>query len=327
MTHIKRVAVHGTGRTASELMRALPHHDLELVAAIVHSPEKIGRDVGELVGLPAAGITTTGSLVDALAARPVDVVFYAGLSGPAHRRAMTVCAEAGVDQVHACFVDPRSALDPAELRELTNSARTSGTRIVGTGMIPGLWLDVLPALLASALPGPVSVHGRRVSDISSWGAETLRTEIGVGTDRSGPAHRIESLLRECGRLVADSLGLDGSDIESVGGFVLADEDTRVADIVVPRGHVQGFDQSVVLRDGGTERLRLTWSGSGATPGSGGADTDVVLTLTGWDSSELTVRVEVPADPYPGTAARMIRAARGLVDLPPGLHPPTALAVG
>ncbi len=323
-----RVGIYGTGRTAAELLAALPQTPFLLTSAIVHSPGKAGKDIGELVGQAPVGVLATADLEAALTSGEFDVLLYAGLTGERHEQTLAACAAAGVDQVHACFVDPRAALAPEVRERVEAAARESGSRMVGTGMIPGLWLDVLPALLSSGVPGPVSVRGQRVSNISSWGRDVLAQEFGVGTRTSGLSWRADALLRESARLVADVLGLGDHALVSEGGLAAAETESTIGDIVVHPGEVEGFAQSVVLHDGESERLRLEWSGFGGSAAKPGqASTDVVLTLTGGDGSELVVRVNTPVDPYPGTAARMLQAVRGLRLLPAGLHPPTALPVG
>jgi len=330
MTTPTRVGIYGTGRTAAELVAALPETSFVLTTAIVHSPAKAGKDIGELVGRAPVGVRATADLGAALASGEMDVLLYAGLAGEGHEQSMLACADSGVDQVHACFVDPRSALAPDVRDRIEAAAAGSGSRMVGTGMIPGLWLDVLPALLTSGLPAPVSVRGERISNISSWGRDVLAHEVGIGSDASGPSPRTDALLRESANLIADVLGLGGRELRSGGGLVAAAADTTVAGIEVRAGQVEGFDQSVVLVEDGNERLRLAWAGFGdpaTRSGSGTDGSDVVLTLTGGDATELVVRVSAPRDPYPGTAARMLHAVRGLRALPAGLHPPTALAAG
>jgi len=319
-----RVGIYGTGRTAAELLAGLPHTPFVLTSAIVHSPEKAGRDIGELVGQEALGVPATTDLDAALASGTIDVLLYAGLTGEHHLHAMTACAQAGVDQVHAGFVDPRAALAPEDRTRIEAAAQASGSRIVGTGMMPGLWIDVLPSLLASGLPAPVSVHCKRISNISSWGRDVLAHEFNVGTTTSGPSWRADSLLRESARLVADALGLAGCDLRSEGGLVAATAESRVGDTVVRPGEVKGFDQAVVLSDGGVDRVRLEWAGFGEPVAASSGDADVTLRLTGGDATELVVRVSAPVDPYPGTAARMLHAVRGVRTLPGGLHAPTAL---
>lgn len=316
-----RVGVFGSGRTATELVAALRRTRHVITAWVVHSPHRAGTDLGELTGGPPLGVIASTDLEGAVCSTDVDLLLYAGLSGDEHQRAMALCAEHGVDMVHACFVHPAVALSAASYQELAALTAASGARIVGTGMIPGLWLDVLPVLLTSALPAPVSVRAERGSNISSWGDDVLRTEIGVGTRRTGTATQIDALLRESAMMIADALDLLDPAVESRGGLVLAAEDRQVGAVPVRRGEVEGFHQEAVVVIDGIERVNLTWSGLAEI----GGEHDVELLLTGGDGSELRVRVSAPVDPYPGTAARMVRAVDGIQRLMPGLHPTSALA--
>src|SRR4051812_32996363 len=76
-----RVAVWSTGGIGSIAIRAISRRpDLELVGVWVHSPEKEGRDAGELAGIDPVGVTATND-VDALLAAGVDCVVYAA-QGP-----------------------------------------------------------------------------------------------------------------------------------------------------------------------------------------------------------------------------------------------------
>jgi hypothetical protein len=68
----------GVGTIAIDAIRRRP--DLELVGVWVHSPEKDGRDVGELAGGAAIGLAATND-ADVLIALEPDCVVYAA-SGP-----------------------------------------------------------------------------------------------------------------------------------------------------------------------------------------------------------------------------------------------------
>ncbi len=68
----------GVGTIAIDAIRRRP--DLELVGVWVHSSEKDGRDVGELTGGGAIGLTATNDAAALIALEP-DCVVYAA-SGP-----------------------------------------------------------------------------------------------------------------------------------------------------------------------------------------------------------------------------------------------------
>ena len=71
-----RVVQWSTGNVGKLALHGIiSHPDLELVGLWVHSPDKVGRDAGELVGLPATGVKATND-VDALLALEPDCVSY-----------------------------------------------------------------------------------------------------------------------------------------------------------------------------------------------------------------------------------------------------------
>lgn len=320
-----RLATYGSGRTITELVRQIRPGPHRLVAAVVHSPQRGRQDLGVLTVGEPLDLQTTTDLHAVLASGDVDLLLYGGLLGDTHERVMSACAETGVDMIHACFAHPRLALPPETLAQLTEAAERSGARILGTGVMPGMWLDVLPALLATCVPDPVHIRARRISDLSSWGVEVLRQELGLGGPRAGPAPRYDAVLRESAQELADALGLDAVELRSQGGAITAAAAIRVGQIDVPAGTVEGFDHHVTAHAGGEEVFDLSWLAL-PEPETRGLRLGLDLTLVGGDGEELIVHARSPADPYPATAARMLKAVGPLTRLPPGLHLPAALAV-
>src|SRR5690348_6968426 len=69
-------ATGGLGQAAIGQIRL--HPDLELVGCWVHSPEKAGKDAGELAGIGPIGVVATSSMDDVIALQP-DCVLYSPL--------------------------------------------------------------------------------------------------------------------------------------------------------------------------------------------------------------------------------------------------------
>jgi hypothetical protein len=98
-----RIVLWTTGHVARFAGRAIVEHpDLELVGAYAWSPEKVGRDVGELIGTEPLGIVATADVDELLALRP-DVVGYYQILRPdaIEEHTATLCRflEAGVNVV------------------------------------------------------------------------------------------------------------------------------------------------------------------------------------------------------------------------------------
>jgi 2,4-diaminopentanoate dehydrogenase len=147
-----RVAQWSTGNVGRHAVQTiLSHPELELVDVIVHSAGKVGRDVGELCGLPATGVVTTDD-VDAVLARKPDCVSYTATGDlrPAAAVAdMCRALEAGINVVSTSVVSlvhPKSA-DKKAVAKLQAACDAGGASCFTSGIDPGFANDVLPLTL------------------------------------------------------------------------------------------------------------------------------------------------------------------------------------
>lgn len=137
-----RVVQWTSGGVARETTRAiLSHPGLELVGMYAYSPEKAGRDAGELVGLPALGIAATAAIDELIALRP-DVVSY----NPLYPDIDQLCQllSAGINIVTTCNFITGWGLDyqanrygPNARQRLQDAAISGGASMFGTGINPG----------------------------------------------------------------------------------------------------------------------------------------------------------------------------------------------
>ena len=135
-----RVAVWSTGGIGVAAIRAIHRRpDLELVGVWVHTPEKVGRDAGELAGLDPIGVAATNDFDALLALRP-DCVVYAA-SGP-ERDAAAVpdyvrILGAGINVVlttSTMLVYP-PVFEPASRDQLDAAAQAGGASLYASGIL------------------------------------------------------------------------------------------------------------------------------------------------------------------------------------------------
>ena len=142
----------GVGLIAIDAIRRRP--DLELVGVWVHSPQKVGRDAGELAGGAPVGVAATNDGDELIALRP-DCVVYAA-SGP-QRDASAVpdylwLLGAGINVVSTTST---SLVYPpvyfaAEWRDQLEAAAKSGNAsFYASGIFPGFGSDQLALLLTT----------------------------------------------------------------------------------------------------------------------------------------------------------------------------------
>ena len=116
-----RVIQWATGAQGVESIRAIHERpDLELVGGWVHTPEKDGRDLGELAGIGPIGVTATRD-VDALLALGADCVAYM----PRNTSLDEVCAilASGCNVVTTAFLFYPRALPADDLARLLDACR------------------------------------------------------------------------------------------------------------------------------------------------------------------------------------------------------------
>ena len=147
-----RVVQWSTGNVGKLALRGIINHpDLELVGLWVHSPDKVGRDAGELVGLPATGVTATND-VEALLALEPDCVSYTATGDLRPSEAIDDMCRilASGANVVATSVVPLvypPAADPSVVARLEEACRKGGTTCLTSGIDPGFGNDTLPLVL------------------------------------------------------------------------------------------------------------------------------------------------------------------------------------
>jgi hypothetical protein len=235
-----RVVHWGTGNTGKLALRGVIHHpDLELVGLYVHDPAKVGRDAGELVGMPDVGVTATSD-VDALLALGADCLCYLGDGiGPRSFEAtdeMCRFLEAGCNVVTTSLnqlVYPRTAA--AALREpLAAACVAGGSSFFGNGADPGFGSDLLPLTLLTLMDEVESVRVQEIVDYSYYDQSFVMREMfgfGAPLSHEAPLFTSGALTEYWGgvvTLVADKLGIELDDIVEVCEVAALDRDVDVA---------------------------------------------------------------------------------------------------
>jgi hypothetical protein len=197
-------ATGGVGRAA--IQDVLAHPDLELVGCWVHSADKDGLDVGEIIGAEPVGVlaTTNAEEILALAA---DCVVYAPLV-PSDDE-VTALLRSGKNVVTPVgWIYP----DRSRVAHIEEACREGGATLHGTGIHPGGITERFP-LMVSAVSAAIShVRAEEFSDIRTYGAPDVIRHVMAfgGTPDEALASPMAALLgggfKASVRMVADELG-------------------------------------------------------------------------------------------------------------------------
>lgn len=234
-----RVAHVGTGLTGREALRGiLSHPGLELVSLWVSSPDKVGRDAGDLVGLDTAGVVAVGSLDEALACAP-DVLSYCG-NGLGREASVVAEAaralESGVDVITISLLNmlyPPAA--PAELcQPLLAAATAGGSTFLSTGLDPGFSSDLLPMALLTLSDSVEHIRIQEIGVYDHYDVEpVIRGIMGFGQPPSydAPIATGGAFVAFWGPMVrqlADRLSMDLDEIIGTSDYAVHDQDLNTS---------------------------------------------------------------------------------------------------
>jgi 4-hydroxy-tetrahydrodipicolinate reductase len=299
-----RVVQWATGNIGTKSLRGvIEHPDMDLVGLVVHSPDKAGRDAGDLCGLAPTGVLATNDLEDVLALAP-DCVLY--MPQGCDVDALCRLLESGTNVVttRGEFHHPPS-LDPATRERIEAACAKGGTSIHSTGSSPGFISEAVPIVLTSIQRRLDRLAIEEYADLSERNSPELLFQImGYGRDPAAfGTGRWDHGAQSFGptlRLLADALSLPLDEIVASGEVAVAPAPLDIAAGRIDAGTVAAQRMTVCGRRGG--RSLLTFSATWYC----GTDLDPTWDLrpTGW-------RIEVEGDaplhvelPFPVPLERM-----------------------
>ena len=182
----KRVVVWGTGFVGRMVIPEIVRHPaFELVGVGVSTPEKVGRDAGEICGIGSVGITATDDVDALVSLRPDALVHYGPtaahaaenieLMGTFLRAGIDVCSTAMTPWVWPAMAqNPPSWVDP--ITEACNEGKAS---CFTTGIDPGFANDLFPMTLMGLCGEVRSVRALEILDYINYEGD-YEEEMGIG---------------------------------------------------------------------------------------------------------------------------------------------------
>ncbi len=235
-----RVAVWSTGGVGSIAVDAIRRRpNMKLVGVWVHSPDKVGRDAGELAGGPPIGVTATNDS-DALIALQPDCVIYAA-SGP-ERDAGAVpdylrLLEAGINVVSTTstsLIYPPAYFAKEWRDQMEAAAKAGDASFYASGIFPGFGSDQLALLLTTQSKTIRRITATEVALNDHYPVASVMMD-GMGFGR--PLD-FEPMLKTPGfiemawgapiHLIAEALGVEVGEIRGSLDRRLTDRDIEVA---------------------------------------------------------------------------------------------------
>ena len=239
-----RVVQWTTGNVGTSSVRALlADPTIDVVGCFAWSPEKVGRDIGELVGGEPLGVTATDD-VDALLALRPDCVVYNPMWFDVDEAVRILASGANVVTT-ASFITGHNLGEGRE--RLEDACRRGGSTIFGSGVSPG-FAQLLAIVAANACDRVDKVTIAEAADTTFYDSPDTERPVGFGTPIDDPnlpdmAARGTAIFAEAVRLVADSLGVELDEIVCEAEFAQTTEDLYLGSWTIAKGCVAGVSAS------------------------------------------------------------------------------------
>lgn len=256
-----RVVQWTTGNVGRRSVRAIvAHPDLELVGCYAWSPDKVGRDVGELCGIDRVGVTATDD-VDALLSLEPDCVVYNPMWQDPDE--LVHILEAGVNVVStAAFVNGLGL--GTDRDRILDACKRGGSSMFGSGINPG-FAELLTIVTANICDRIDKVTITESADTTLY--DSPATELPAGfarpiDDPELPAMTAKgtAVFGEAIAMVADALGIALDEIVCEAEYAQTTEDLDLESWTIPAGCVAGIDANWQGRVAGRTivQLRVRW---------------------------------------------------------------------
>ncbi len=239
-----RVVQWTTGNVGKSSVQAIAANPmLELVGCYAWSPEKVGRDVGELCGTERLGIAATND-VDALLELEPDCVVYNPMwldVGELER-----ILSAGVNVVAtASFITGHNL--GADRDRIAGACQRGGATMFGTGVSPG-FAELLAIVSAGICERVDKVTVNETADTTFYDSPATEMPVGFGKPIDHPdlqamtAHGT-AVFAEAIRMVADSLGVELDGVRCEAEYAQTTADLDLGSWTIAAGCVAGVAAS------------------------------------------------------------------------------------
>jgi 4-hydroxy-tetrahydrodipicolinate reductase len=259
-----KVVQFGIGPIGAELVKyALKKKGLEFVGAVDIDPNKVGKDLGEVVGADRIGVSITNEPKKLLAkARPDLVLHSTGSYLKDVKSQLLEIMRAGADIVSTCEeLSYPFIKNPVIAKELNAAARRNDVTLLGTGVNPGFVMDALVLTATGVCQDVKSVKSSRIQD-ASYRRLPFQKKIGAGLTLQEFRSKVaEGTIKHVGfqesiAMIASGLGWKLDRVDEVIEPKVADTPVSSQFLKVEQGQVAGVNQTATGIVGGEPLILL-----------------------------------------------------------------------
>ena len=261
-----RVIQYGVGTIGLEISRLILEKDsLQLVGVIDIDPVKVGKDIGELLGIKPVGVKVSDSPKKVFSQTKADVVIHSTISSLKKAQSQILEAiSAGFDVVSTTEeLSFPIGENKKVAEEIDAAALKNKVAVVGVGVNPGFVMDTLPILMTAVSQKIEKIEVYRQINASMRRIPFQKKIGSTLTVGEFNAKVKEGVIRHVGlpeslSMIAHALGWKLDGMSQTIEPIVSDHEIKLEWGVVKKGNVRGVRQTAVGVVCGKERIVLNF---------------------------------------------------------------------
>ncbi len=322
-----RVVLWGLGAMGSGIARLLSkRRGVQVIGACDINPELLGKNLYEALDIPQEGrpdAPITGDIKKALEQKPVDICVIATHSfvKDVYPKVLEV-----VDQgVNVLTIAEEMAWPWAQSPDMALDMHIMAVKnkvsVLGTGINPGMMMDLLAVCLSGAQTELSGVHCERVNSLSPFGRAVMEEQgIGLAPQAFEQGVAEGALAGHVGfeesiHLMASAFGWPVDEVKTRMRPIITQVDRKAPHGEASAGQVAGVDMRALGIIEGEEKITMSHPQQ-IEPQLAGVETGDYITLKGRPPIAMAIKPEV--DGGLGTIAMACNTLPFVVAAKPGL---------
>jgi len=321
-----KVIVWGLGSMGSGMVdMLLKKKGVDVVGAVGRGP-KVGKSMYDFISTPRGGRPEIliGNPEDVIKEGAADIVLCCTDSFVKNAfDRLKFCLEQKINVI-SCAEEMSypQAQSPDLAKQLDEIAKANGVSILGTGINPGLIMDLLVIIMTGCCESVDHILSRRVNSLSPFGPSVM-SEQGIGITKEEFLDGVKTGhlsghvgFPESAHMIADAIGWKIDNIEQSMNPIMTDVDRKSLHGFAKAGNVAGCSMEATAYRDGKEIIKMEHPQQ-IEPEQVGIQTGDYVIIKGTPNINMVNSPEVPGGI--GTIAMCVNMIPQVINARPGLH--------
>ena len=324
-----KVAIWGFGAMGSGMAEVLLRKKgVDVVGVCDIHPDRVGKSMFEVLGMPKGDrkdVVIKSDITKVIKKESADVVLLCTDSFTAKTfDKIKLIVELGINVISTAEeMSYPKAKEPKLAEKINKLAKANGVSVLGTGINPGLMMDLLAILMTGACTDVEYVKAERVNSLSPFGPAVMEEQgVGITLDefnkQSAAGHLAGHVgFNESVNMICDAIGwkLDKAVEQTMAPIVsTVHRKTKYAEVLP--GNVAGCTMKGYGYVDGKLAVEMIHPQQ-IEPELEGTDTGDYVVIKGTPNVNLSNKPEIPGGI--GTIAMCINMIPHVINARPGLH--------